>query len=153
MAFELRAAAFGNGGEIPRKHTCSGADISPELSWKRVPEGAKALALIVEDPDAPGGTWTHWLIWNIPASKSGLPEAVPRKSSLDEGAMQGANDFNRIGYGGPCPPPGRPHRYFFRLYALDQALEVRAGAGRGEFDGAMAGHVLEQAEYMGMFKR
>lgn len=153
MGFELHMGAFGSGGEIPRKYTCSGADVSPGLSWSGVPEGAQALGLIMDDPDAPGGTWTHWVVWNIPATSTGLGEAVPRRSALEEGTMQGVNDFNRIGYGGPCPPPGRPHRYFFRLYALDAAVTVRAGAARSELERAMAGHVIGQAEYMGMFKR
>lgn len=153
MSFALKAAAFSNGGEIPRKHTCSGADVSPALQWNDAPTKARSVALIVDDPDAPAGTWTHWVIWNIPAQAKGLPEGVPTTDSLENGALQGKNDFNRVGYGGPCPPPGKPHRYFFRLYALDANLDVKAGAKRNELDSAMKRHVLAQAEWMGMYKR
>jgi len=108
MTLALKATAFANGGEIPRKHTCSGADLSPALSWNGVSPAAHSLALIVEDPDAPRGTSTHWLIWNIPAHLTALPEGVPTQEVLEDGVCQGSNDFRRIGYGGPCPPPGRP---------------------------------------------
>ena len=114
MSVALKSTAFSEGGEIPRKHTCDGADLSPELTWGGVSPAAHSLALIVDDPDAPQGTWTHWLIWNIPPHHTSLPEGVPTSEVLENGAAQGTNDFNRIGYGGPCPPPGKPHRYFFR---------------------------------------
>ncbi len=153
MALALQSTAFANGGEIARKYTCDGADLSPALSWNDVPAGTHALALIADDPDAPVGTWTHWIIWNISAQASGLPEGVQKVEALDDGARQGSNDFRRIGYGGPCPPPGKPHRYFFKLFALDAGLDVKAGAGRKELELAMKGHVLAQAQWMGTYKR
>jgi Raf kinase inhibitor-like YbhB/YbcL family protein len=109
--------------------------------------------LIADDPDAPVGTWTHWLIWNIPPQNSGLPKGVPKDETLDDGTRQGKNDFRCIGYGGPCPPPGKPHRYFFKVYALDATLDLRAGANRDELERAMKGHVLAQRELMGKYGR
>lgn len=153
MAFAVKSTAFSNGGEIPRKYTCSGENLSPALSWNDMPPKTQALALIADDPDAPGGTWTHWILWNLPIRATSMPEGISARESLDNGARQGRNDFGRVGYGGPCPPPGRPHRYFFRLYALDAALELKAGASRTEFESAMKPHVVAQAEWMGMFKR
>jgi Raf kinase inhibitor-like YbhB/YbcL family protein len=153
ISFALKSTAFPNGGEIPRKYSCSGENISPALSWTDTPAQARSLALIADDPDAPAGTWTHWILWNIPAHSTSLPEGVPATESLDNGVRQGRNDFRRIGYGGPCPPPGRPHRYFFRLYALDSVLDLKAGAGRSELESAMKPHIVAQAEWMGMFKR
>jgi hypothetical protein len=153
MSLALKADAFANGGEIPKKYTCSGADLSPALHWSGVSPAAHSLALIVDDPDAPRGTWTHWIIWNIPAHLTSLPEGVPAVETLESGARQGRNDFGRIGYGGPCPPPGKPHRYFFRLFALDIAPDVEPGAGRKELERAMRGHILSQAEWMGTFRR
>jgi len=153
MSVALKSTAFSEGGEIPRKHTCDGADLSPELTWGGVSPAAHALALIVDDPDAPKGTWTHWLIWNIPPHHTSLPEGVPTSEVLESGAAQGKNDFNRIGYGGPCPPPGKPHRYFFKLYALKTTLALPAGATRKEVDRAIKGHILAEAEWMGTYKR
>jgi hypothetical protein len=153
MSFALKSTAFANGGEIPRRYTCDGADLSPALSWDDVPAGAHSLALIADDPDAPVGTWTHWIVWNISAKATLLPEGVPKVEVLDNGARQGRNDFKRIGYGGPCPPPGKPHRYFFKLYALDARLDVKAGAGRSELELAMKPHVLSQTEWMGTYRR
>ncbi len=153
MAFALKSTAFANGDGISRKYTCDSADISPALSWEGVPAGTHSLALIVDDPDAPVGTWTHWIIWNISARATALPEGVPKVAVLDNGARQGMNDFKRIGYGGPCPPPGKPHRYFFKLYALDAALDLKAGAKRSELELAMKGHVLSKAELMGTYWR
>ena len=153
MTLELKAPAFAYGSEIPRRFTCSGADVSPALRWSGVTPAAHSLALIADDPDAPAGTWTHWLIWNIPAHETDLPEGVPAKETLENGICQGTNDFRRIGYGGPCPPPGKTHRYFFRLYALDTALDLKAGARRQELEHAMKRHILAQAEWMGTFRR
>jgi len=153
MAFTLTTTAFSVGGEIPKKYTCDGADLSPALAWNDVPAGTKTFALIADAPDAPVGTWTHWVIWDIPAKLTGLAENVLKTDTLADGTRQGRNDFRRIGYGGPCPPPGKPHRYFFRLYALDSKLEVAAGARRAELDRAMSGHVLAQAEVMGKYGR
>jgi len=153
MSFALKSTAFANGGEIPRRYTCDGADLSPALSWDDLPAGAQSLALIADDPDAPVGTWTHWIAWNIPAKATLLPEGVPKVEALDNGARQGRNDFKRIGYGGPCPPPGKPHRYFFKLYALDARLDVKAGAGRSELELAMKPYVLSQTAWMGTYRR
>lgn len=153
MSLAMKISAFANDGEIPKKYTCSGADLSPALSWTGVSPAAHSLALIVDDPDAPGGTWTHWLIWNIPAHLTALPEGVPAREMLETGAHQGRNDFHRIGYGGPCPPPGKTHRYFFRLYALDTVLDLKAGAARKELDRVMKGHIVSQAEWMGTYMR
>jgi hypothetical protein len=153
MAFALKSTAFANGGEMARKYSCDGADLSPALSWEEAPAGTQSLALIADDPDAPAGTWTHWTIWNISANATVLPEGLGQAEVLDNGARQGRNDFKRIGYGGPCPPPGKPHRYFFKLYALDRRLEVKAGARRSELELAMKGHVLSQAELMGRYGR
>jgi hypothetical protein len=153
MSFALKSTAFANGGEIPKRFACDGADLSPALAWDEVPAGALSLALIADDPDAPMGTWTHWIVWNIPAKAAALPEGAPRAELLDNGARQGRNDFKRLGYGGPCPPPGKPHRYFFKLYALDTRLDVKAGAGRNELEQAMKRHILSQTEWMGTYRR
>ncbi|MFZ0395204.1 MAG: YbhB/YbcL family Raf kinase inhibitor-like protein [Terracidiphilus sp.] len=153
MSFALKLPAFSNGSQIPSRYTCIGEDLSPALAWSGVPPAARTLALIAEDPDAPRGTFTHWLIWNLPARHSELPQGVPGRETFDDGARQGANDFGRIGYEGPCPPHGRPHRYFFRLYALDTALNLESGASRQDLDRAMKGHVLAQADWMGVFGR
>lgn len=153
MPLVLKATAFANGGEIPKKYTCSGADVSPALIWEGVSRAAHSLALIVNDPDAPGGTWTHWTMWNIPAHLTSLPEAAPAEEALENGARQGKNDFHRIGYGGPCPPPGKAHRYFFKLYALDTVLDLQAAAGRKDLDRAMKRHIVSEAEWMGTYRR
>jgi Raf kinase inhibitor-like YbhB/YbcL family protein len=153
MAFVLNSTAFANGGGISRKYTCDSADLSPALSWEGAPAGTHSLALIVDDPDAPVATWTHWIIWNISAQATALPEGAPKVAVLDDGARQGLNDFKRIGYGGPCPPPGKPHRYFFKLYALDAALDLKAGVKRSELELAMKGHVLSETELMGTYRR
>jgi Raf kinase inhibitor-like YbhB/YbcL family protein len=153
MTFVLRTNAFVPGGEIPAKYTCSGADLSPELSWKDLPGGTQALALIMDDPDAPGGTFTHWVLYNLDSREKRLPESLPKTDRAVAGAFQGRNDFGRLGYGGPCPPPGKSHRYFFKLYALDSRLNIEAGATRKELELAMKGHMLGQADLMGTFKR
>ncbi len=152
MSFVLKTTAFPERETIPKKYTCDGADVSPALAWDGAPAGTQSLALIADDPDAPVGTWTHWIIWNIPPEKP-LPEGVPKMDTLQDGSRQGRNDFKRIGYGGPCPPPGKPHRYFFKLFAIDNKLNVKAGAGRSELEAAMKGHVLAQAELMGKYGR
>jgi len=152
VAFVLKTTAFPESGLIPKKYTCDGTDVSPALSWNTPPEGTQSFALIVDDPDAPVGTWTHWVIWNIPAKTTALPESVT-KTEEASGALQGKNDFKRIGYGGPCPPPGKPHRYFFKLYALDTRLELKAGASKNELERAIKGHILAQAELVGKYAR
>ena len=155
MALVLTSPAFREGAAIPAKHTCDGADTSPQLAWGGAPPGTAALALIVDDPDAPAGTWVHWVLYNLPGNLAGLPEGVAKSDQLPQlgGALQGKNDFRRVGYGGPCPPPGRPHRYFFKLYALDAALPLRAGATKQEVERAMAGHVIGEARLMGTYAR
>jgi Raf kinase inhibitor-like YbhB/YbcL family protein len=153
MALELSTPAFAPGGDIPVEHTCDGADVSPALQWTVPPDGTVSLALVVDDPDAPGRTWVHWVLYNIPPAQRELPEHVEAKDTLPSGARHGTNDFGRVGYGGPCPPPGPAHRYFFRLYALDTALELRHGAKRRALDAAMKGHVLASAELVGRYQR
>ncbi|SRR5581483_568887 len=149
--FTLKVEAFRNGAEIPAVHTCEGENISPALSWSGAPAGTKSFALIMEDPDAPAGTWNHWLLWDIPTDTSSLPQHYRAAGPVHSGV----NDFGKTGYGGPCPPKGHgPHRYFFRLYAVDTpSLGVRAGARRKELDQALKPHTLGVAEYLGRFER
>ncbi len=146
---QVNSKVISSGSEFPKRNTCDGSDVSPPLAWQDAPAGTQAFALILDDPDAPSGTFTHWLLWDLPASTTQLPENLPKSGEIFGGGKQGRNDFGRTGYGGPCPPPGKPHRYFFRLYALDRPLGLRAGAGRGELERAMHGRVLGQAELMG----
>lgn len=152
MSFSVISAAFAEGATIPKKYTCDGADVSPALEWSGTPAGTKSLALIADDPDAPVGTWTHWLVWNLPPDHS-LAEGVQKVESLPDGTRQGKNDFRRIGYGGPCPPPGKPHRYFFKLYALDSKLDLNPGSSPSELETAMKGHVLGHTKVMGKYGR
>lgn len=153
MAFALKTTVFAEGGAIPKKYTCDGADVSPGLQWHDAPAGTQSFALIADDPDAPAGTWTHWIIWNIPGTATALPEGIPKVGESGDGTLQGRNDFKRIGYGGPCPPPGKPHRYFFRLYALGAKLDAKAGAGRDELERAIKKHMLAETELMGTYGR
>lgn len=153
MAFAISTTSFPSGGDIPRKFTCDGADVSPALSWSGAPDATQAFALVADDPDAPVGTWTHWVLYDLPASTTSLPEGVSKVDELGSGGRQGRNDFRRIGYGGPCPPPGKPHRYFFKLYALDARLNLKPGASKQEVEQAMQGHVLAEAELMGKYRR
>lgn len=155
MALTISSTAFQPGGTIPVRHTCDGEDVSPDLAWTDPPAGTRSFALIVDDPDAPAGTWVHWVLYDVPAEARSLASAVSKKETLAEpaGARQGRNDFGRIGWGGPCPPRGKPHRYFFRLYALDRLLELPPGATRAEVDRAMRGHVLARAEMHGTYAR
>lgn len=153
MSFAVKSSAFGSGAEIPKKFTCEGPDLSPALEWSGAPQGTAGFALIADDPDAPAGTWVHWVIWNLPANANSLPEGIPRSEQLNTGARQGKNDFRKVGYNGPCPPAGKPHRYFFRLYALDRNVELSAGSSRSDLDAAIKGHILAQTEYMGTFRR
>jgi Raf kinase inhibitor-like YbhB/YbcL family protein len=154
MALEIKSTAFKNNEYIPPKYTCEGKDVSPPLGWTGAPGGTKSFALICDDPDAPMGTWVHWVVWDIPAGTSSLPEGVPKSDALDDGAQQGMTDFRRVGYGGPCPPPGKPHRYFFKLYALDvDKLNLKPKSSKKDLLAAMKGHILAQAELIGLFKR
>lgn len=150
---EMKSPAFQNGGEIPHRHTCDGADGSPRLTWTEAPAGTQSFALIADDPDAPGGTWVHWVIYDIPASIKELPESIASGETLASGAKQGVNDFRKTGYGGPCPPPGSPHRYFFRLYALDAAANLKPRATKQQLLDAIKGHVLAEAELVGKYGR
>ncbi len=153
MAFAIVSAAFKQGASVPRDFTADGRDVSPALSWENPPAGTQAFALICDDPDAPMGTWVHWVIWNLPASAKGLAQGVQAARTLADGSAQGKNDFGKIGYGGPSPPAGKPHRYFFRLYALKEKLSLAAGASRRELDKAMQGKILGSAEVMGTYQR
>lgn len=153
MGFALKSPQFAEGSDIPTKLTCDGEDVSPALRWDGAPAGTRSFGLVTEDPDAPVGTFIHWVIYNLPENTTELAENLPRQKELPNGARQGRNDFGKIGYGGPCPPRGPAHRYFFRLYALDGKLELGPGASRSELDKAMKGHVLAQAELMGRYKR
>jgi hypothetical protein len=150
---ELTTTAFRPGSKIPVAFTCSGANISPALSWSVGPPRTVSFALIVDDPDAPVGTWIHWVVYNLPATKRQLPEHIPLGEVITSGGRQGENDFPTNGYGGPCPPPGKPHRYFFRLYALDTLLDLHGQVHRRDVDAAMKGHILAQTELMGTFGR
>jgi Raf kinase inhibitor-like YbhB/YbcL family protein len=153
MALQLTSTAFSAGEMIPKRFTCNGADVSAPLVWNDAPVGTESFALIVDDPDAPVGTWVHWVLYDLPASTRELAEGVTKQQQLPSGARQGRNDFGRIGYGGPCPPPGKPHRYFFKLYALDAKLNLKAGATKADLERALKGHVLGQAELMGRYGR
>src|SRR2546427_691416 len=149
---DIKSQAFVPGALIPPKYTCDGADVSPPLSFTGAPAGTKSFALIADDPDAPMGTWVHWVAWNIPAGTRSLEEGVPKKETLPDGVRQGSNDFRRVGYGGPCPPSGT-HRYFFRLYALDVTPNLPSTATRQDLEKAMQGHILGQADLMGKYTR
>lgn len=154
---ELHSSAFRNKGPIPPRHTCDGEDLSPPLSWERPPEGTESLALIMEDPDAPPGTWVHWVLYDLPAGTKGLGEGLPKTETLADGSKQGrcwgVKEFSRTGYQGPCPPPGKPHRYVFRLYALDRKLALPPGRTKEEVLKALEPHVLAQGELVGLYQR
>jgi len=153
MALKLTSQAFAHQAKIPKLYTCEGADISPPLAWTDPPAGTKSVALIVDDPDAPVGTWVHWVLYNVPAASRALPQDLPKVDTLSDGAIQGLNDFRRIGYGGPCPPLGPAHRYVFKLYALDAMLTLPPKATKAQLEQTMEGHVLAQAELIGLYKR
>jgi len=152
MAFQITTTAFRDGSSIPKKFTCDGPDVSPALSWGDSPAGTKSLAIIADDPDAPAGTWVHWVLYDLPADTRKLPEGVAKDRELPNGALQGRNDFGKIGYNGPCPPRGSEHRYFFKLYALDSKTGLKAGVTKSELERAMKGHVLSQAQLVGKFQ-
>ena len=152
VKLQIKSSVFEHNEMIPKKYTCDGEDISPPLSWDGVPEGAKSLALISDDPDAPMGTWVHWVLYDLLSSVKELEENFPKDKTLSNGAKQGITDFKRIGYGGPCPPSGT-HRYFFKLYALDKKVNLEPGVTKKQLLQAMEGHILAQAELMGKYKR
>jgi Raf kinase inhibitor-like YbhB/YbcL family protein len=153
MAFAITSTSFPNSRDIPKKFTCDGADVSPELSWTEAPQGTQSFALIADDPDAPSGTWTHWVLFDLPSTADSLPEGMSKIDELPGGERQGRNDFRKIGYNGPCPPPGKPHRYFYRLYALDRKLDLKPGASKQEVEQAMEGRILGKAEWIGKYRR
>ena len=147
MSLKIESRSFASESTIPKQHTCDGADLSPALTWAGAPAGTKSFALICDDPDAPVGTWVHWVVWNIPPAATAVPAG-----SVPKGALQGTNDFGRRSYGGPCPPSGT-HRYFFKLYALDTTLSLGSGTTKKELERAMAGHILAHAELKGTYRR
>jgi Raf kinase inhibitor-like YbhB/YbcL family protein len=149
----MTTTAFAAGAEIPEQYTCKGQDISPPLQWSGAPAKTGSFVVIMDDPDAPAGVWVHWVMWNLPRSAHALAEGVAKQDQMDDGSRQGNNSFQRIGYNGPCPPPGHTHRYFFRLYALDEKLVLTPPVSRTDVDAAMRGHVLAETEYMGTFHR
>ena len=159
MAFELTSSAFKNNERIPQKHTGEGEDTSPALAWTQPPAGTKSYALIMDDPDAPVGLWLHWLLYDIPASLTALPEGVAKKESLPDGSKHGKcwgtekMGYDRVGYYGPMPPPGKPHRFLFKLYALDQPLGLSAKAAKNDVLKAMKGHILGEAQLIGIYER
>jgi Raf kinase inhibitor-like YbhB/YbcL family protein len=146
MTFALTSTAFATGETIPARYTCDGDDAIPPLAWSGAPAGTRAFALIMDDPDAPGGTYVHWVLFNLPATATALPQS-------ESSGVQGTTNSGRTGYGGPCPPPGKPHRYFFKLYALDGPLSLRSGVTKAEVERAMQGHILAAAQLMGTYGR
>ena len=147
MSLQVTSSAFNEGDRIPRIYTCDDQNISPPISWTGVPSDTVSLALIMDDPDAPMGTWVHWVLYNLPPDQAGLDQG---KTGI---GMDGKNDFNRLGYGGPCPPKGSNHRYFIKLYALDTMLDLKAGATKSQVESAMRGHILAQGQLMGKYGR
>lgn len=150
---QMTSTAFAEGQPIPAKYTCDGENVSPPLKCDGVPFGAKTLVLIADDPDAPSGTWVHWVLYDLPASTKELPEGLPKSQYLPGGAKQGLNNFKHLGYGGPCPPAGKAHRYYFKLYALDCVLDLKPGATKKEVEHAMESHTLGKSQLMGTYKR
>jgi hypothetical protein len=152
MTFQLTSTAFAQGNPIPPVYTCTSRNVSPPLAWGDPPAGTRSLALIMDDPDAPAGDWVHWVIYNIPTSSRALPENISSDAQLADGSLHGKNSWGKLGYGGPCPPFGT-HRYFFRLYALDATLNLKAGANKAELLRAIEGHLLELTELMGTYEK
>lgn len=152
MAIEFSSSAFEDGAAIPKKYSCDGEDISPALSWDNIPAGTESLALIMDDPDAPRGTWVHWVVFDIPPESAGFAEDISATADVPGGGKHGNNSWKRMGYGGPCPPGGT-HRYFLILYALDTVLGLEPGVTKGVLLRAMEGHVLDQSQLMGTYTR
>jgi hypothetical protein len=153
MAMTLRSTAFQRGEMIPSEYTCDGENVSPPLTWGDVPEGTMSLALVMEDIDSVEGTWSHWVLYNLPPAVKALPEAVAPSETLIAGGSQGHNDFDELGYGGPCPSDGETHRYVVRLYALDAPLDLAPGAARAQVLERVEGHILEAVELLGRYRR
>jgi Raf kinase inhibitor-like YbhB/YbcL family protein len=147
MPIQLISSAFNEGGNIPDRFTCDGANVSPHLAWSGAPNGTESLAIIADDPDAPVGTWVHWVLYNIPAGQTSLAEGAQGVG------VQGTNDFRKPGYGGPCPPRGKPHRYFFKVYALDAPVSLKPGGTKADLEKAMQGRILAQGQLMGKYGR
>ncbi len=152
LGLKLQTTAFKEGDRIPDKYTCNGENISPPLSWSKAESSFKSWALLLEDPDAPRGMFTHWAIYNIPSNINSLPEAVPTTGKIQNGALQGKNDAMKLGYTGPCPPPGPVHHYNFNLYALDTMLDLSSGASRKQLLNAMQGHIVSQGKLSGIYQ-
>lgn len=157
MALTLTSSAFAEGETVPGLYTCDGKDLSPALKWSEPPTGTQSFALIMDDPDAPPGTWVHWVLYDLPPTTRELKEGFPKDESFSDGSKHGASwgvkTYERAGYGGPCPPPGAPHRYYFKLYALDRKLGLPAKATKAEVEQAMQGHVLAETSLMGRYGR
>lgn len=152
MTLKVTSSAFREGEMIPAKYTADGEDISPPLSWEGLPEGTRSVAIIADDPDAPAGTWVHWLVWNLPPGTNSLEENVPADNELSGGGVQGTTSFGTVGYGGPAPPSGT-HRYYFKVYALDRVLALPSTATKKELERAMEGHILAKGQLMGKYAR
>jgi hypothetical protein len=153
MTMKLQSSAFAEGARIPKEFTCDGSDKSPPLAWTPAPNGTKSIALICDDPDAPAGTWVHWVLWGLKPNATSLPENLSKTAILPDSVRQGRNSWPRAGYNGPCPPPGRPHRYFFKLYALNVDLALSESADKAALEKEMKGHILDQAQLMGLYGR
>lgn len=152
MSLKLSSSAFSDHGNIPDKYTCAGKNISPPLSWTDIPKGTRSLALVCDDPDAPAGTWDHWILFNLPATKTHIEEGITSSSEFEDGSRHGKNSWGRSDYGGPCPPSGR-HRYFFKLFALDTLVNLPPGIPKSELEKSMRGHILAEAKIMGYYEK
>lgn len=150
---QITSTAFTNNQPIPPQYTCAGKNISPPLKWTGAPAGTKSFVLICNDPDAPAGDWVHWVVFDLPAGTTELPEDVAKSQFIAGNAKQGLNDFKHLGYGGPCPPAGKPHHYIFRLYALNAMLDLPPGAKKQDVEVAMARHIIGQGELVGIYQR
>jgi len=153
LTLVVTSLAFAAGAAIPPRYTCKGENLSPPLAWSGAPAGTRCFAILVDDPDAPGGDWVHWLLFNLPASVERLDAGVPHSFKLSSGAIQGINDFGTAGYGGPCPPPGQTHRYVFHVYALDAELPLKSAARKSDLLHAMEGHIVAQGTLTATFLR
>lgn len=153
MKIELTSPTIREGEAVPKQYTGDGKDVSPPLRWSDPPQATKSFALICDDPDAPRGVWVHWVLFNLPGERRELEEGVPAEEMPAGGAKQGKNDFGKIGYGGPAPPPGKPHRYYFKLYALDTLLDLAPGATKDQLLAAMKGHLLAEGQLVGRYGR
>jgi hypothetical protein len=153
LSITITSTAFSEGQPIPAKYSCEGSDASPPLKWTNAPATTKSFALIADDPDAPVGTWVHWVLYDLPPNTTGLPEGVAKTQFIAGNAKQGLNSWPRLGYGGPCPPPGKPHRYFFKLYALDTMLDLKPGVTKKDLLKAMESHILAEGQLMGTYQR